>query len=185
MSQNFSPVVLIDEEEFWAPSIYMGKPYPAFQVGDPAVNIVYSIFALGPIRIAWVGERSNMENVKEQYSVDPIRYDAFVKEAKKLPLPDTPNNVFVIDRRKSDELLAMRQKKFLANEDKKEYIALEPHTTDLRKIDVLPCMTLVSSPEVMQLDGINYTFDGSWAFDKLRLLKSIPEGYREIKPNMD
>lgn len=179
MSQNFAPVILLDEQEFWTPTVYLGKPYCDLAVSEPAVNIAYQMFSMGPARIAWVGEWSDMEVVRERYDVDDDTFVRFIKESKTPLSNDVVNNVFDISRRRSDEILAMRRSKYLINLDKKQYIRLEDHMGDFHAIDILPYMTLVSASETLSLDTVDIPFSGEWAFDHLQLVKSIPPGYQK------
>lgn len=179
MSQNYAPVVRLDEEEIWTPTVYLGRPYQDYTVSSPSVNIVYQLLFMGPANIAWVGEWSNMEAVRERYAVDPKIFDEFLNVSK-TPIPnDVPNVVFEMTRRRSDEILALRRDQFLINLDKKEYVSLSEHTSDFQAIDILPCLTLVSAPETMSLDAMDIPFSGEWAFDTIRLSKVCPEGYKK------
>lgn len=181
--QYFSPVIQI-EDELWSPSVFFsGKRYDQFRVGDPAVNIAYQMFMMGPARVAWVGERSNMNAVRSRYQVDPELFKQFYEKAVTMPPNNVQNTAFDLSRRRSDEILAFRKGQYMLNLDKKLYIKMDQYMDNLQNIDILPFLTLVSAPEVLALDGVEFAFDGTWAFDTLQLFKKIPSGYKKYEPD--
>lgn len=181
-SQNFAPVVQMDDE-LWSPSIWFGgKRYQQFRVGDPAVNIVYQMFMVSPARVAWIGERSNMNAVRGRYYVEDDLFDQFFQKGAAVPDVAIHNTAFDLNRRRSDEILAARKGMYLLNLDKKRFIKMDQYMNDLQSIDILPFLTLVSAPEVLALDGGSFPFDGSWAFDTIQMYKKVPKGYQEYLP---
>lgn len=176
--QYFCPVIDLGGE-LWTPTLCLGCEYGALTPLASQVNLAYNILYSGIFRVAWIGEESGIQAVRKDYLDVPEKiFERFMSAARNTLDAAYVNSSFRLTKNQNTDLLVWRKDKYLLNNTKKSYIPLSKYSDGNRVVDILPFLTVVTTPSLISLDTL-LPYNGTWAFDTLSVSTTIPDGYLE------
>ena len=176
--QLFCPVLLLETEELWTPSIVYAEPMAAYSFFNPRTNIVYKNILSEEVVLAWIGEYSHMAKIPEAFPVKTDLLRRFSTEIEIIPNKED-EGFLVIDDKQNKWISELKKTSYLINVDTNEYVDLSKYATIAKSenapVDPLPWLTVVEKNKNSDCKNM-----GRWAFCKLMMSQHVPKDCKEL-----